>query len=178
MAGGVAVATALLQLQPQWWMYDRVQLWQQPWRLLTGQWVHVGWVHWAMNMLALTIILGLFMPQRPVRWVGQVLVMSLGISVALWVSLPGLDYYAGFSGVLHGLVALGMVHWLGQPSERRWGIWLGLGLLFKLGHEAWWGSAVQHWIGAPVIVQAHQWGALWGLLLGIFSAYGQNAHRV
>lgn len=162
--------SALLQLNPALWCYDRMLLVQQPWRLWTGHLVHVGWVHWALNSVALVLVTVVF-PVPALRhglllWLG----LGLGISLGLYLGLPDLQQYAGLSGVLHGLVAWGACTWLQQPAERRWGLLVLAGLGLKLMAEATGGSVdTARWIGAPVVVQAHQLGVVLALLAaGLF----------
>ena len=75
---------------------------------------------------------------------------------------PQLQWYVGFSGVLHGALAAGAIAWIRHESRQ-----LALGLLVVLlGKLAW-----EQWRGAlplsgdmPVIVDAHLYGAIGGAL--------------
>ncbi len=177
---GLAAIAALMQVQPQWWWYDRSVLWQEPWRLLTGHVVHVGWLHWAMNMAALALVVQVFAQAGDRPWRGLLLMalLALLISLGLWFWHPALLRYAGASGVLHGLVAFGAMRWLAQPVDRRWGGVVLLGLLLKLGQEAWTGAAASaHWIGAPVVMLAHQLGAVVGVLMGLVWVFSSASHE-
>ncbi|MGB4346008.1 MAG: rhombosortase [Burkholderiaceae bacterium] len=129
----------------------------QWWRLLTGHLVHLSPRHLLLNLSGLLLICEL--------WWGSLLLSELltmlllcasGVSVLLWLLEPGLLWYAGLSGVLHGL-------WAGSAGAAwlqggRWFSGLACGLLvIKL---VWPAEAVA---GMPVISVAHLCGALCGL---------------
>ncbi|MEI2422682.1 rhomboid family intramembrane serine protease, partial [Arthrospira platensis SPKY2] len=70
--------------------------------------MHLGWVHLAMNLLGLALLWGLFGVRLGTRG-GLAACLSSGIAVGLGLALgaPGVAWYAGLSGVLHGLFAAG-----------------------------------------------------------------------
>ncbi len=166
----LALGTALLQGVPSalraQLSYDRVAVLEgQGWRLFTAHLVHLGWVHWAMNMAALLIVWA-WLDGRLLRpCLGAVILVSaaaVGLGL-LWLA-PAVGGYVGLSGVLHGIFAAAGVWTLhGRPLA-------GLGLLGLLalklaGEQVLGGSAVSEGaIGAPVIVEAHLYGALGGAL--------------
>lgn len=156
---------AVMQLRWSWFCYDREQFGTQLWRLWTGHWVHLGWTHYALNVIAL-LCLPLVLPYSRVK---QVLLLLLLLpplmSVLLYYWHPALTYYAGLSGVLHGLyVAMALLQ-LFRAQERGIALIL-LGLIVgKIAYEQWQGdSQTAALIGYPVIIDAHLYGALLGML--------------
>lgn len=132
------------------------------WRLWTGHLVHTGVRHLAWNLAAL-VILG-FAAHRAGLARASLLYCFLSmplISVGLLFMVPELQWYAGLSGILHGLIVLILVRKLDRVA------WLGLGLLTtKLVLEAagmWPALPGDH----PVVNQAHILGFACGLIAGL-----------
>ena len=73
---------------------------------------------------------------------------------------PQLDWYVGFSGVLHGGLAAGALAWWRQES-RPLALVLTLILVAKLFWEQRWGGLPLSG-GLPVVVDAHLYGAIGG----------------
>lgn len=138
----------------------------QWWRLWTCHLLHLDPTHALLNLGALAVILLLAMRQRMLGELvlAAVLGMPLLSLALLWLD-PAMDWYAGLSGLLHGLLVVVLA--------RRGGFlaWLLLGLVvFKLFHEWRFGS---HWEGWPVITLAHRLGAaegaLWAMVGGLWA---------
>lgn len=155
----------------------------QWWRLVTAHLMHLSVAHALLDIGGLLLVAWIFAAEF--GWRTQVVVSLAGIvlvDAALW----GLriDRYVGLSGVLHAWFAAGSVTWLlasrsdGLRSQGRdlvrqkrlWGALLSLGLLAKLALElrdrAFWldGDAF------PVVTAAHRWGALAGVVSGLWIA--------
>jgi len=137
----------------------------QLWRLLSAHLLHLGGAHLLLNLGGLGLIWALFARELsgPAGWL-VLLSSALGVSLGLLLFDPGLDWYVGLSGVLHGLFAAGALrHWRERPTAAA----LMLAVLAgKLLWEQLLGplpgtSAVA---GGPVIVDAHLFGALGGCL--------------
>ena len=142
------------------------------WRGISGHVVHLNTTHAAMNVSAFILIMLLLgRASDAVGWVALWVGLSMAISVSLLVFDPYLNFYAGASGVLHGLVSFGA---LAQLSERRGeAVVLLIGLVLKLCWEHYYGAAsgTVVLIGAPVIVNAHLYGAMAGVVPGAFVAW-------
>lgn len=161
-AGGEGV-TSLLR-------YDRAPIEDgQVWRLVTAHVVHLGWGHAVLNAAALALIIVGFGPLlRGSQWIVVVLVSALAVDAGLWFLHPIVDWYAGLSGVLHGLVAAaGIAMWRATPRPAAVILCLLAGKLlweFTVGPLPLTGKTT----GANVIVQAHLWGAAGGFLGALF----------
>lgn len=146
------------------------------WRLLTGHIVHLGLVHTLLNLAGLNLVLNLVGDQRKIiSWCFAFVFIALGISAALLAFQPKVLYYAGLSGVLHGLLVFGLVPLCKQHKLIGWG---GLSIVVgKLCYE----QLVQDstlqtakLIGAPVVSIAHAYGALLGLILALLFSFQLN----
>ena len=148
--------------------YERdVILAGQIWRLLTAPLVHLTWSHALMNVGALMIIWGLFGKVFSNRaWVYITLACSLGISAGLLILNPGISWYVGLSGVLHGYFSAGAI------AERQTYKSTSMVMLLLLFGKLLWeqifgplpGSAAA--AGGKVVVDTHLYGAICGLVPG------------
>ena len=137
------------------------------WRLLTGNLVHLGTPHLLLNAVGLVLVAGLVGAHlRLGAWGFVLVVSSLAVTGGLWLAVPELQWYVGLSGVLHGLIAAGAAFGTASREERWFSVMVLLVLIAKLGWEqaagAMPGSAEA--AGGPVVVDAHLFGALGGLL--------------
>lgn len=154
------------------WRLERARLASEPWRLATGHFVHLGWSHLALNLAALGVVWALFGNALPARqWLATILVCAAGVSLGLLCLSPGLDWYVGLSGMLHGLLAAAAVRQLLRRRDFFDAVLL-LGLAAKLGWEQWAGGdpGSARLIGGAVVVDAHLYGALTGAAWGWFLA--------
>ena len=147
---------------PTWWDFSRPAIDAgQCWRMFSAHFVHLNSVHLAMNALGLFAIVSVWgsaLAGWRTLWLS--LLLAPMISIALWLSEPQLQHYAGASGVLHGLFAAGLI--LAFDMRLRWRLLAALGLCSKLWLETQFNTGSAALIGAPVIHAAHQWGALFG----------------
>lgn len=139
----------------------------QIWRLLTGNLVHLGWPHLLLNIAGLGLIWALFGQALGNRaWTVTFVVCATGIGLGMLLFNPGIGWYVGLSGVLHGFFAAGAV---AARNIKHGTKTLILGLLgAKLLWEQVYGSlpGTTAAAGGNVIVDAHLYGALAGLAAG------------
>lgn len=155
--------------------YRRALLLSEPWRILTGHFVHLSLLHAMLNSVALLLLAQLF-SNRLRSWEQWTVLACapLAISLVFWVAMPGLIWYRGLSGVLHALYFAGCVVWLLTSSGRaRWLPIVALaGGAIKVLIEQPWDASYPwvNWLGAPVVPQAHLIGALVGTAAGLLLA--------
>jgi rhomboid family GlyGly-CTERM serine protease len=146
--------------------YDRVWIGQgETWRFLSGHFAHLGWSHLALNSAGLVLIWFLIGGTYEVSsWLTVVAVSLATIDSGFWLLNPELYWYVGMSGLLHGLLAAGLVPRLHQISLET-GVLLLL-LVAKIGWEQFGGPLPGSELtsGGPVVVDAHLYGALGGVL--------------
>lgn len=140
-------------------------------RLLSGHFVHLGIGHAVLNLVGLGLVWmlvgGAF---SPLAWVAVLVVVITCIDAGFWFLLPSLNWYVGLSGVLHGLLVAGLIR--GFRARRVESLLIGAGLAAKLIYELWIGPlpGSADAAGGAVIVEAHLFGAVGGLLSGILWA--------
>lgn len=171
-----------------WWLPAHLLDWQpgrglaEPWRAVTGAWVHWSPQHLAANLSGCAVVAALgWVARLPTRaalaWALAWPATQLGL-----LGWPALLHYGGLSGVLHAGVAVAGF-WLLMPAtadaahrpergdgrqktRRRVGAGILLGLGIKLALEEPWGPLLRPLAGwdiaaAPI---AHALGALAGSL--------------
>ena len=162
----------IFQIKPDEFFYLRQNMLIEPWRFLTAHFVHVGWVHLALNMFALICLPYIFPKFNKIWFLSTIVILPIFISIVFYFFYIDVVAYAGFSGVLHGLYALGAIQTLRFPTERKFGLIILIGLISKLIWEKMLGewSLTTQLIGSPVLVEAHQLGVL-GIGLSVTAVY-------
>jgi rhomboid family GlyGly-CTERM serine protease len=138
------------------------------WRLVGAHLVHLGWRHALLDLAGVALAAWLFgRLYEPLRWLWIVTLSAAAVDAGLWWLTPGLEWYVGLSGVLHGVVTAAGVALarLREPGGRL----LLAAIALKLGVEQWLGPL---WMtaataGGPVVVDAHLYGACGGLLAAL-----------
>ena len=145
--------------------YDRAALGTgQVWRLLTAHFVHLGWTHLVLNLAGLALVAWIVGSVFGwLRWVYISFVSIAAIDAGLWLFNSSLDWYVGLSGLLHGLLAAGLLPRLLRRDRES--IVLAVFVVAKLAWEQISGPLPGSEI-LPVIVDAHLYGVLGGLLAG------------
>ncbi len=137
----------------------------QWWRLLTGNFVHLGTMHLMLNLIGLGVIFSLFRTAfTSAAWVAVILVCCISVGLGLLWFQPQVHWYVGLSGMLHGVFAAGALAM--RHTQPRWSALCLTGLAAKVAVELLagdpWGMAAL--TGAPVITSAHWYGALGGVI--------------
>jgi rhomboid family GlyGly-CTERM serine protease len=150
----------------------------QPWRLITGQLIHVSWAHLVSNIvgaLFIWILVGRAFTLK--EWIIVIAISGAIVNIGLINLSRDVAWYAGLSGVLHGLIVAGILVRLHRSDYL--GIAMIGGILAKLGFE-WYGggsASMAKLIGAPVISDAHIYGSIAGFLCGIVARFTRLATR-
>lgn len=160
--------SACLQVFSDAFIYWQADLLHQFWRLWTAHWVHVGWIHYVLNMLAFACLPFIFPRVKVWHFVALLLLLPPLISLSFYYGFPEIEAYAGLSGVLHGAyVAVAGVHLL-DKKERNFAALVLFLILAKLIWENTIGSVgTAEMIGSPVLVEAHLLGVIWGVMIAI-----------
>jgi rhomboid family GlyGly-CTERM serine protease len=158
-AGGAPLTHAL--------RYERAAvLAHEWWRLLTGHLVHADAAHLVWNLLGVGLVWWLFASQySPRGWLVILLVSTAAIDLGFLAWMPNLGWYVGFSGVLHGMMAAGLLAWLVRSRDPLTAVVAAL-FIAKLSWEHLVGPLpfTAETIGLPVIHEAHSFGTLGGLV--------------
>lgn len=167
------------------WAYDRQAIGHGTYGLmLTGHLVHLNDIHLLLNLLGLALVLTLFDRVLPWwQWLVLIVLSAVVISVALYVLMPQVELYVGLSGVIHSLFAAGALALL-RTRERGLACVLLLLLTLKLLTENWGRgiSLTEDMIGGHVLVQAHLYGAVFGmcyaLVAGLHQDWCKNRNKI
>ncbi|CAN5156370.1 hypothetical protein BH24PSE2_BH24PSE2_17250 [soil metagenome] len=156
--GGADVTAAL--------RWDRVALAEgELWRLVTGHLVHLNAGHLLLNVGGLGMVWLLFAPDYSVwRWGVAALAGVAAMDLGFWISQPPLAWYVGLSGLLHTLFAAGIVRWIAAGAAD--GLLIGAIFAAKLLWEQTAGPLpfTESSAGGPVVVDAHLYGAIGGVV--------------
>jgi rhomboid family GlyGly-CTERM serine protease len=129
--------------------------------------VHLDLRHALLNCLGLTLMWALFVRDyRARQWFLIVLAAAAGIDAGLWFRDTGVLWYVGASGVLHGVMAAGILAEVRRGE--RGGLVLTALLAAKLGYEHWAGALPFAGAAVPVVVNAHLYGVLGGLAAALW----------
>jgi rhomboid family GlyGly-CTERM serine protease len=135
------------------------------WRWLTGHFVHLDLAHAALNAAGLALVWVLFARvYSPRRWLAIIALGIAGIDLGLWW-LSDIEWYVGLSGVLNTLAAAGIVREIIDGDRMAWVV--GLLGLAKLVSENLSGPMPFLQSGIPVVLDAHLFGALVGMVCGL-----------
>lgn len=158
--------SASMQVFADVFVYWYPSLLHEFWRLWTGHWVHVGWIHFALNMFAFICLPFIFPRVKVWQFAALLLTLSPLISLSFFYILPHIEAYAGLSGVLHGAyVSIAIAHVV-YARDRGFASLVLLLILLKLLWENTFGSqGTAELIGSPVLVEAHLLGVIWGVML-------------
>jgi rhomboid family GlyGly-CTERM serine protease len=136
------------------------------WRLLTAHFVHLDAEHAFLNGLGVILMWALFARDySPWRWAAIYSGSALAVSVGLWFGNPELQWYVGASGALHGVMTAGTIAHLRRRDLDGW--ILAAFIITKLAYEQFAG-ALPFAGTSSTIVDAHLYGAVGGVVLGLF----------
>ena len=175
-AGVVAVVAILLELGGKSvrdaLSYDRDAVAAgQLWRLVTGHFVHLGWSHLVLNVLGLALVAWLVgRTFNLLTWLYTGLATIVAIDAGFWLLNPKLAWYVGLSGLEHGLLTAGLFVGIAARRDREATI-LAVLVLAKLCWEQIVGPlpGSESTSGGAVIVDAHLYGTIGGLVAGILA---------
>jgi len=138
----------------------------QWWRLLSGNFVHLGSSHLWMNLAGLALVVSLVWSHFSfLHWLVIILLCSVGVGTGLWFFNPEVEGYVGFSGTLHGLIIAGTVADF-RSYPRSAAILLAL-VVAKLIWEQVAGAlpGSEATAGGMVLVDSHLYGAICGAIV-------------
>lgn len=143
--------------------YERARILDgQLYRLVSAHFLHMSGPHLALNLAGLGLAWWLVGHNARLRdWLLIVTVSMLAVGLGLLAFAPALSWYVGLSGMLHGLLVAGAL--LGGRA----GLPILVLIVIKLGWEQFAGAGASAWLGGPVVVDAHLYGAIGGALAAL-----------
>lgn len=151
--------------------YHRAQP-EQLWRAFTGHLLHSNHWHLMMNLGALILMLMLHHLYYQLNSFALLLFAGcLGISMLLYLFSPNIQIYVGLSGWLHCFITTGALLDIRHKIFSGWLILLGV--IAKVSYEQWQGpdQELAALIDANVAIDAHLYGVICGLLLGLLFVF-------
>lgn len=159
----IGVIAQLPSLQPLL-VWDRQAIINgELWRILTGNITHTNWVHLAMNAAAFVIISFIFRIHYHAKGY-SLLIFIISVVIGLCLFATSITWYAGFSGVLHGIFAWGCIRDIQSKTKGGWLLFVVL--MIKIGWEQYFGGSIssEELIGVRVATEAHLIGAITGII--------------
>lgn len=141
----------------------------EAWRLLTGHLVHANLAHCALNLAGLFSIHVVFANQITARGsAAAFLSLAMAVSAGLYFFSSGIQWYVGLSGVLHGMFA--MYAFSAALTGSRVYALATAAVIGKVIYELIAGPSedTAGLIGMHVIVDAHLYGMVSGLVIALF----------
>jgi rhomboid family GlyGly-CTERM serine protease len=133
------------------------------WRLITAHFVHIDLEHTLLNLMGVVLMWAIFARDlSPRQWLIVTTVVLLTIDAGLWFRDKGVDWYVGASGALHGFMAAGTYVHVRRGDLDGW--ILVVFIVLKLGYEQLHGVLPFTESGMPVVLNAHLYGAIGGLI--------------
>lgn len=160
--------SASLQIFQAVFIYWKPYFYSEIWRWWTAHWVHVGWIHFALNVFAFACLPFIF-PHLKMRYLAiLLLILPPCISLSFYYFYPHVEAYAGLSGVLHGLYVATALYFLRFKAEFKFSLVILILVLGKIAWENLMGSlSTSDLIGSPVLVEAHGLGVAWASLISL-----------
>ena len=180
-----ALATTFLPDEFAYLRYERSALMEgELWRFLSAHLTHLNSAHLLLNLFGLALICELLWGRMLLRHgMGLLAFSAVFISTCLWWLNPELLWYAGLSGVLHGLWAgcalFGFASLTEALQRSRLPCHIGaLLLVAKLLVEFFHGTSAStaELIGGDVVSASHLYGALAGTIYVLILGCARTRH--
>lgn len=171
LLASVIALVIIINYQPDWaglLRYERSTFTEQLWQGLSHALIHVNLQHMSLNILALICLFTLF-PEafRSYLWLLVLAFSAIASSAGLYFYSPDIDWCVGLSGALHGLIVYSVL-------RTNAGLFWLLAIVAKIIIEqsqifsdAEWVLTTAYYIQHPVVIDAHLWGAIGGLVFYI-----------
>lgn len=156
--------------------YDRTAILSGAlWRIWTGSWVHLGGIHYALNAASLAAFSALCPEALCLRdWVLRWSLLPAAVGMGLLLFAPSVQQYVGLSGVVYGLLFLGLGREAAQGGRFAWACLAFLTLRIATEFVPGTLAFEQHLIGGRVIAASHVFGVLGA---GVYALGGWSIRR-
>ena len=138
------------------------------WQFVTANIVHTNFTHLLLNAMGIALLWIIHGRYFSVKgyWL-TCLALGLGVTFGILIFSPHLNWYSGFSGILHGLFVIGACKDIVARVALSWILFIAVWL--KIIYEQVFGQSdlVASLIDANVAIDAHLYGAVVGLLIFI-----------
>ncbi|MDO6692455.1 rhombosortase [Aliiglaciecola sp. 3_MG-2023] len=134
------------------------------WQFLTANFVHTNTTHLLLNLTGVTLLWAVHGQYYNVKiYLINIVLLSIGVTIGIYLFSNNLLWYAGLSGTLHGIFVYGA--YLDIRNKVKFGWLLMFGVWLKVSYEQLYGAdqMIKDLIAANVAVDAHLYGAVAGL---------------
>lgn len=151
------------------------------WQLVTANLVHTNFTHLVLNTFGLCLLWLIHGQYYTIKgYLVSCLILGCSVTLGIFIFSHDLLWYAGFSGILHGLFVIGACKDIQNRVPLAWLLFAAVWL--KIFYEQVFGQSemVASLINANVAIDAHMYGGLTGLfivLLTISFNFVKNRHQ-
>ncbi len=139
------------------------------WRLVTSQFVHLGFNHTMLNLVGYLIISASFREDvSPWQECTGLFASVIGVGLGIYYLSPEIQWYVGLSGAIYGLLVFDLL--LGWRRSPFLALFFSLFLAGKFVYEqliAGPETVSAEFIGGLVAIDSHLYGAITGALTGL-----------
>lgn len=133
------------------------------WRIWSGHFVHINYLHLLMNSLGFSILVILYKNLiSTAQLIIQIVYLASSIGLSLYFFSPDIQHYAGFSGILYGLFIIAALQALSKKNNL-----LSYPILFAITGKIIWNKfadAEDNLINMPIATDAHIYGYISAIL--------------
>ncbi len=148
------------------------------WRIITSQFVHVGFNHALLNIVGYLIISAAFREEISAK--EEMISLGtavLGVGLGIYLLSSDIHWYVGLSGAIYGILAHNLI--VGWRRSQILSIFFAVFLVGKFIYEQFIAgpdTVTASFIGAQVAIDSHLYGAVIGLCSGLVSLLVFHRH--
>ncbi len=150
--------------------YDRGALLNgEIYRLLTFHFVHLSNAHFLINIFTLAVMWLFYGGTMRMReWMGAIVGCGCAIGLCLLLLSPEVEWSVGLSGLLYALFACAAIRMAMSGEYLSCAVVAFLIVKIVLEQTIGPSTAMEHFVGSSILVDAHMFGVIAGLLFGVF----------
>lgn len=135
------------------------------WRFITAHLVHLNWTHLMLNLLGLWVVWWLVgNALKQYQWALIILILAFTITLGLNLLSPAVEWYVGLSGILHGMLVVGLIVEIrSRPVVNLFILVMVIGKIILENT----GVSLTAYMGLPVVADAHLYGVIVGVVSGL-----------
>ncbi len=143
------------------------------WRIVTSQFVHLGFNHTVLNLVGYLIVSASFREDiSPREEMITLAICVLGVGWGIYLFNPEIGWYVGLSGAIYGILTHYLI--IGWQRSAVLSGFFGVYLIGKFIYEqliAGPDTVTAGIIGGAVAIDSHLYGAITGLITGFISLF-------
>jgi rhomboid family GlyGly-CTERM serine protease len=148
------------------------------WRIVTSQFVHLGFNHTLLNIVGYLIVSAAFREDVSAKEEAITLLFAvIGVGLGIYWLSDDIQWYVGLSGAVYGILCHYLI--IGWRRSAILSLFFAVFLAGKFIHEQFISgpdTVTASFIGAQVAIDSHLYGAITGLLTGLISFFLFHRH--